>query len=524
MNKVLFWVAVALSLWVGCNAYYTHPGARTFETINPVDAEKHLAFLAADSLLGRDTPSPGLRMAGNYIAERFAEYGLEPVGGSYFQEFNLSQVSLGDTNALEISPSSGGSKTFRIKREFMPYAMTANGFASGAVVFAGYGITAPELDYDDYDDLDVEGKIVFVMKRGPQQDNPDSPFYLKKDSRYLQASYKVENAIEHGAAAILITSDPLHSISLRPRGFAWPSLYKFIPDEALPFTLALANDNKIPSLQVGKKVIRTLFKRVDSLKQLQKHIDSTMTPKSFAMKSTAFVQTGTQSRLFPARNVVGMVKGADPELQDQVVVIGAHYDHVGYKKNTTAGEDSVFNGADDNASGTTGVLLAARAFGQNPERPKRSILFIAFAGEEKGLYGSKAYVENPLFPLEKTRAMFNMDMIGRNHPDSLSLIGYSHFPELTELVKKQNKHVGLTLACDREFYFGNSDHASFARKEVPVVFFCTKETPDLHKVSDHADKINYHKLCRVVRLLYLSAWQTANTTKKPSKPKHRSKT
>ncbi len=522
MKKGFLFFALIFLIGLGCNVFYTQngpqPSIQSFETINPLAAEKHLAFLASDSLLGRDTPSPGLERAAEYIAGRFAEYGVQPVNGSYFHHFNLSQVSLGDSNTLELFDASAKAITFLIKRDYMPYGMTANGKAQAPVVFAGYGISAPEYDYDDYAGLDVKGKVVFVLKRGPQQENPASPFYLKKDSHYLQAKYKIENAIEHGAAAVLMTSDPLHSISLKPRGFAWPSLYKFIPDDALPFTLAMEEDEKIPAVQVGKKIIQNLFGSVDELKQIQKGIDSTMTPNSYPLDSKVMLQTSTSRQLYPTRNVVGLLKGSDPALQEEVVVVGAHYDHVGYIKNAPAEQDSIYNGADDNASGTTGVLLAAHAFAQNEVKPRRSILFIAFAGEEKGLYGSKAYTETPLFPLEKTVAMFNMDMIGRNHPDSLTLIGYKRSPELSKIVKKQNKKVGLTLAYDREFYFGNSDHASFARKDIPVIFFCTKETPDLHKVSDHVDKIDFHKLCRVVRLLYLSAWHTANLEKKPVLP------
>jgi len=493
------------------------PSKEAINSITADNARNHLFFLASDSLMGRDTPSEGLRIAGEYIAQQFMEYGLKPVNGSYFEPWTMNKVQLGDVNFLKIIGKDGIEKSFEIKKEFMPYEMTANKETNGAVVFAGYGITAPEYGYDDYADIDVKGKIVFVMKRGPQQNNPESPFYVRKDPNYNQVSEKVRNAIEHGAVGVMLVSDPLYNRLLTPRGFPWPNLYKGFPPEAVPLTLAITESKKIPTIQVGEEVINMLFGSVEALKSVQRGIDSTMAPHSYQIPGvSAIIHTSTKVEIRTTRNVVGFLKGADPELKNEIVVIGAHYDHVGFKRNTPVGEDSIYNGADDNASGTTGVLEVAKAFCINPERPRRSILFITFAGEEKGLYGSEAYTEEPLFPLKQTVAMLNMDMIGRNNPDSLSIGGNTRSPELTKIVEEENKNIGFTLAYNIEQYFGRSDQAAFARRKIPVLFFFTGEHPDYHKVSDSPDKINYEKLARVAKLCFLTAWRVANMEGRPT--------
>lgn len=493
------------------------PSKEALNSITAEDARKHLFFLASDSLMGRDTPSEGLRIAGEYIAQRFQEYGLKPVDGGYFEQWAMNKVQLGEVNFLKIKGKDGVEKSFEIKKEYMPYEMTANKGTGGEIVFTGYGITAPEYGYDDYANIDVKGKIVFVMKRGPQQNNPESPFHVAKDPNYNQIGEKVRNAIEHGAVGIMLVTDPLYNRLLTPRGFPWPSLYKGFPPDAVPLTLAITESKKIPTIQVGEEVINMLFGSVDALKSIQLGIDSTMTPRSYQIPDVnAIIRTSTKVEVRTTRNVVGFMEGADPKLKNEFVVIGAHYDHVGFKRNTPAGQDSICNGADDNASGTTGVLEVAKAFCVNPERPRRSILFITFAGEEKGLYGSQAYTEEPLFPVKQTVAMLNMDMIGRNNPDSLSIGGNTRSPELTKIVEEENKNIGFTLAYNIERYFGNSDQAAFARRKIPVLFFHTGEHPDLHRVSDSPDKINYEKLAHVAKLCFLTAWRVADMEERPT--------
>ena len=491
--------------------------SRAVAAVQPQEMWQQLSFLASDSLHGRTTPSAGLDTAAAYIARHFAENGLSPVNGSYFQEVTLHKIFLGDSNYCHITGMDGAEKDYSIKKEFMPFEMTANQRCDGQVVFAGYGISAPELGYDDYAGLDVKDKIVFVLKRGPRQTDPASPFYIHKDVSFTRVNEEIETAIEHGAAGILLVTDPLHNRLLTPRGFPWPSLYKGFPPEAVPVTLGKREKTKIPAIQVGKEAVEQLFGSIQALKAEQAAIDSTFSPRSRLLAGCrAEILTSTRHTMQLTRNVVGLIPGRDEKLKDEIVVVGAHYDHIGSMDNAPADKDSIFNGADDNASGTVGVMAVAKALATANMKPKRSILCIAFTGEEKGLYGSTHYVDEPLFPLEKTAAMLNMDMISRNHPDSLSITGSRSSRELNKALLKANKKTGFILDFSSDKYLrGGSDHAPFARKGIPVLFFFSGMHPDYHKVSDEAVKSNIFKMARVAELCGRVAWQIANDNKKP---------
>jgi hypothetical protein len=500
---------VAGTVFSGC-ASSVNRGAMLGEQVITADlVHAHLTYLASDTLKGRNTPSPGLDSAAAYIASVFREAGLKPVNGTYFESFALNRISLGDTNALQIT-SGGVTRSFAIKDDFTPFDMTGDRLSSGDVVFAGYGITAPELKYDDYQGIDVKGKIVFVLRHEPGEEDSSSVFKGKLATDYSNVNTKVRIAVEHGAVAVLVATDPLNHTMLTARGFPWPSLSKFIPKDALPYTLAAEESEKIPVAHVGPKVIETLFGSVDSLRALQASIDRTVAPRSFALKGTsASVRTTTVIDRAETRNVVGLIEGRDPALKDQLVILGAHYDHVGYKKEHAPGEDYIFNGADDNASGTTAVLGIAAAFGAADQRPRRSVLFIAFAGEEKGLFGSEYYSRKPLFPLNKTIAMLNMDMVGRNSVDSLSLIGGGKESAINRLTREENEGIGFVLV-DELLSGGGSDHQSFSKRNVPVLFYHSGLHRDYHQVSDHAEAIDMNKVARVARLVYRTAWRLAD--------------
>lgn len=496
-------------LFFGCGS--SGPGSKDpLEIITPELLNRHITFLASDSLKGRKTPGEDLDNAARYIAEDFKDCGLSPAGGSYFQKVPLGIVNLGEENSLVIT-SNGIKHSFSLKTGFTPFEMTGNKEAASSIVFAGYGITAPGLRYDDYKDLDVKGKIVLVLRHAPGEGRASSAFSTVSSEKYSQVSTKVQNAISHGAAGVIVVTDPLNHTLLSARGFPWPSLSAVIPKDALPVTLLIDEKDKVPAIQTGKEVIELLFGSVEKLKQLQMEIDSTLTPRSFEIQGTSvFIKTSTVITGTPASNVAGYIEGSDPVLKNEVVIIGAHYDHVGYKSVHQPGEDYIYNGADDNASGTGGLMAIARAFASMEIKPKRSLLFIAFAGEELGLLGSRAYTETPIFPLEKTAAMLNMDMIGRNNPDSLFIIGSSRCPELVELVKKENEKIGFKLGMDMEGFISGSDNYSFLSKGVPSVFFNTGETSYYHQLNDEASTINMLKASRVCRLVFLTALKVAD--------------
>jgi hypothetical protein len=503
---------VALLLF-GCSG-----GGSLSNSLDAITAESvraHMLYLASDSLKGRNTPGPELDTAAAYIAGVFARSGLLPVGGK--QKFNLSLVSLGEPNALTLYRG-GKETTFDLKTDFTPFEMTANRAVRGQLVFAGYGISAPEYGYDDYAGIDVKGKVVLVLRHEPREEDSTSVFLGKAATDYSNVARKVRIARDHGAVALLVVTDPLNHTSLIPRGFAWPSLSRTIPMDALPLTLGADEDSKIPVVHVGEAFVNQVFGGVhgglEGLKELQAAIDHDMKPRSCALPDMEVrVQTSTSIVSTPASNVIGYLEGSDPLLRKQIVVVGAHYDHVGYKKQHAPGEDYIYNGADDNGSGTVALLEIAAALGALPERPRRTILLIAFAGEEKGLFGSEYYAREPLFPLDSTVAMLNMDMVGRNSPDSLQLIGAASSPDLGRIVREENSRVGFVLR-DEVLSSGGSDHMSFQKRNVPALFFHSGLHADYHKVSDSPDKIDMYKVARTARLVFLTAVHLANDTQR----------
>jgi hypothetical protein len=513
MKHCWFIVLCLLPVILGCSGGVDRSLSDGLKAISAEDLTPSMMYLASDSLKGRNTPGPELDSAAAYIARVFARDGLRPIHGDFAQKFNLSIVSLGEANSFSLIRK-GRETSYELKTDFTPFEMTANRTISGPLVFAGYGITAPEFKYDDYAGIDVKGKIVLVLRHEPGEEDSSSIFLGKTATEYSNVARKVAIAREHGAIALLVVTDPLNHASLVPRGFPWPSLSRTIPRDALPMTLGVEEEAKIPVIQVGETVVDALFGGLEALKKIQGTIDTTMHPHSFPLADVeARVQTSTSIASTPTQNVVAYFEGSDPVLKKQLVVVGAHYDHVGYKKQHAEGEDYIYNGADDNASGTVALLGVAAGLGALSERPRRSILLIAFAGEEKGLLGSEYYNRQPLFPLDSTVAMLNMDMVGRNGRDSLHLIGTTSSPDLAEIAREENVRVGFVLV-DEVLSSGGSDHMSFQKRKVPSLFFHSGLHPDYHRVSDSPEKIDMVKLANTAKLVFLTAVRLANDTQR----------
>ncbi len=484
-------------------------------SITPAEMKSHVAYLASDAMKGRNTPSPELDSCAAYVAREFKSYGLAPVSGSYYQAFNLLKTTLAGANSLSLTV--GQTETpYAIKDDFVPLHMTANSrIERKPIVFAGYGITAPEYAYDDYMGIDAHGKVVFIFTGEPQENDSTSVFLGRQNTDYSKLDIKVENAVEHGAVGLLLVSDPTRKFRKPPN--PWPSLMKNVPEDAVPFTLDSGAEKRIVCMRIGKDLAEILMDGTGkNLMDLYQAIDREMKPQSFEITGkTITMETELSASRIPTQNVVGFLEGSDPKLKNELLVIGAHYDHVGI----SGGE--IYNGADDNASGTSGVMEVAEAFTESLVKPKRSLLFMAFAGEEKGLFGSSYYADHPLYPLDHTVAMLDLDMISRNDSSAVAIVGSGSSHDLKTINEQCSEKIGLQLLYDSDAFFMQSDHYPFYKKNIPVLFYFSKSTPDLHKPTDDTEKIIPDKMAAVGRLVFSTAWIVANRTARPDFVKFR---
>ncbi|MEW5842215.1 MAG: M28 family peptidase [Bacteroidota bacterium] len=458
--------------------------------ITAEEIKANIYYLASDDMKGRFTGSPEERKAGDYIKNEFEIYGLKPAfNGNWFQEFPfVEKVQLIKVNSLTLDIN-GKKQNLKLGKEFTTVSYSANGKVTGDLVFAGYGVSAPKLGYDDYAGLDVKGKIVVVMRYHPEHDSSKSEF-----DRYASFRNKATIAKEKGAAGIILVNgyapvnedDPLMDLRY---------------DGAPPMSDIFVQNMK-------RAFVDQLFKSEGlNFSDCQKKIDATKKPASFAFKNAkATLSTGVNEIVSKGRNVAGMIEGSDPTLKNEYIVIGAHYDHLGIDQLKESSmykgkEPMIHHGADDNASGTSGLLEIAEKFASIKERVKRSIIFVAFSGEELGILGSTYFTNNSPVSLNEIAAMLNMDMIGRlNDENSLTIIGTGTSSEWKTLLNEKNKY-GFKLGFN-ESGSGGSDHQAFTNKNIPVLFFFTGTHSDYHKPSDTADKINNEGEARVVNYVY----------------------
>jgi aminopeptidase YwaD len=454
--------------------------------ITAAELREHVKYLASDALQGRLAGSSGAEEAASYIASEFKGYGLSPVGdnGTYLQNFKfVAGVKLGTENTFVLQTFSGKS-TLKLDLDYRPLGFSSTGHFEGDIVFAGYGISAPEKDYDDYKGLDVKNKAVLVLRYSPASDSTRANF-----EQYASLRYKAFKAKELGAAAIIVVTGPVDSDN--------DDLIKLSYDQAV-------GNAGLPSANMTRKTVDEMLKLSGvSIKGLQDDIIREKRPKSMVLGGLKIdLRTDVQEIQKTSANVLGFLEGNDPVLKNQVIVLGAHYDHLGFggdgsgslRPDTVA----IHHGADDNASGTSGLLELAQAFASRRSELKRSLLFVSFTGEEEGLLGSGYYVKNPVIPLERTVTMLNMDMIGRLKNRSLIVYGTGTSPEFETLVKRHNTDSTFALKLVKDG-FGPSDQTSFYGKQIPVYHFFTDIHADYHRPSDTWDKINYQGMEQVVR-------------------------
>ena len=532
-------IGIALSLLV-LQSLAAQDRAPQNDSIRKEDLRADLFFLAHDLTEGRLVGTRAYALAAEFVKSRFERMGLQPAGpdGSYFHPFNLAVATLGADNALEITDGQGTAIRRVSGQDYYPHRFGSSGRVKGDVVFAGFGITAPKLSHDDYRGADVKGKIALVLDHEPGENDQASPFDGVVTAEPAVPFRKVLAAQEAGAIGVLFVSD-VHNhpgeldFVAEARSY-WPTVAPRIDR----FFLASYLDKiRIPAAQISPALASILIRGTNrSLEDLSRAAETERGTTPISLPGVQVDLTLSVNRqIVPDRSIVGLLEGSDPQLKDEVVIVSAHHDHEGTDGTQT------FNGADDNASGTVAVIEIAEAYAlaaRAGQRPRRSVLFSVFGSEERGpLLGAWAYTERPLRPLDKTVAVLNMDMIGRNmevpvgggrrfrgleiqsaesNSNSVNIIGHSRSPRLKAAVEQANGRFGMTLKMDLDNNVSNllrrSDQWPFIQRGVPAIWFHTGLHPDYHTANDRPEKIEYDKMERIARLVHQVSWDLAQGT------------
>ena len=514
------------------------------DSIRQADLRADLFFLAGDSLRGRLTDTEENRAAADFIKSRFERMGLKPAAanGSYYQNYNLMTATLGDGNALDVTIGDGATRRLRAGQEFFPQRFGASGRAAGGVTFVGFGIAAPPLQYDDYAG-DVKGRVVLALDHEPGERDPNSPFDGVVTSEWSTAWRKALAAQEKGAVAVLFVSD-VHNhpgaanFEAAARN-AWPEKPPRIPAYMLA---AWADRIRIPVAQISPALAASLAAGTGrTLEELARAADNPRGTAPLPLPGARVdLTTSVDRHTVPDRNVVAAIEGSDARLKNEWVIVSAHFDHNG------ADGTQIFNGADDNGSGTVCLIEIAEAYALAAEtgrRPKRSVLFAAWNSEERGLLGAWAFTEQPLVPLANVAAVLNMDMVGRNEEvpvgggarfngleaqtaesnnNAVNLFGYSRVPDIAAAIDTANAGIGLEVKKRYDNNSSNllrrSDQWPFLQRGVAAIGFMTGLHPDYHTQYDRPEKINYVKMEKIARLVHQASWDLANAESRPKPP------
>lgn len=504
--------AVMLLAPIGSASSLPLPPAASVDTITPGEMRMHLEFLASPELGGRYTLSPGLNIAARYLASRLESYGYKggASDGSFLQHFDVQTLKVdADKTSLELTVDG---KTERIAYGDFATGSNSDADVSGQIVFAGYGISAPELGHDDYAGLDVKGKIALVVSGQPSN----------VDSSKVGEQNQAEGAAKaHGAVALLALPPARYA-----QFFKMPAAKEYILHRE-DVQLKTGSGYELPTATLKPDTADMLLAKIGLTSDKVYEIagkGGELAPKPVG--ATARLAVAVQSETETSQNVVGILEGTDPALRDQYVALSAHYDHL-----KTNSKGQIYPGADDDGSGTAAVLTLAHAF--SIERPKRSILVIFHAGEEVGLLGSEYNTDvAPAVPLDKIVVDLNIDMIGRSRPagdtdprnkeltaaDGIYLIGADKISaELNRISERTNADT-VKLKLDytyndpnhpQRFYY-RSDHWNYAKHGIPVIFYFSGVHADYHQPTDTVDKIDFEKMARVSRLVFATGWRIAN--------------
>jgi hypothetical protein len=502
-------------------------------SINSLDLKAHMQFLSSDELEGRDTGAPGLYVAARYLACQAEKVGLKPVKeeDGYFQHYIIHERAYDlEKSHAQISVPGRDVVINRDPFYLLPLAEGDLTVLEGEVVFAGYGINDQENAYNDFQNIDIEGKVVLIMSRAPMNEEGSEMKFGNESYGGLQSfRRKMPNIYAQNPKAVLVVYDPKSGIQ---------SVDEVSPGMASYFSRSrsLDQDNSAPAPKVDRPALVMIHRSLadqllepsgKNLKDLQLEIDTDFAPHSFDLEGTTVrIELQMKHTELQVPNVFGMIEGSDPELKDEMVLYLAHYDHVG-----TDGQGGIFNGADDNASGSAGLIEIAEAFMAMKKPPKRSVGFLWVSAEEIGLFGSKYFADHPLIPIDRIETAINLDMIGRTKSeedetsnrrgltivggDTVKVIGGMQSTLLMDINKEVLEEMGMVGNYEYndlnhpDRYFFRSDHINFARKDIPVLFYSTGTHRDYHMVTDTEDKIDYRKFEEMVRMSFKVGYNVA---------------
>ena len=497
---------------------------KELRSITENDLKAHLEFIASDYMQGRDfgTKIPGLEITAEYLKSQCLRMGLKPGGTNYSQPLKMISIKTDSSNTYIILKNNDGIEKYRSKDIITFPGSGKNDTINAPIAFAGYGYNDREGGYNDLENLELKDKIVLIMTRNVEiatdTENTD-------DNTNLEMS-KMANLYLAGVKAIVLVADPQNpdkSWFEMVKDYATQGTYVLDSAEVLGFPGKIILAQSETADEILKETGKTL-------EEFQREINETGKPNSFELKNImAEIILTKKTETVSGENIVAVVEGSDPVLKNECVVLSAHYDHVGI-----TGKGEINNGADDNGSGTTALLEIAEAFSKMKKKPRRSIVFTWVTAEEKGLVGSEYYTLNPVFPLNKTIANINLDMVGRSAekelvkvdnpeeslagPNGIYFITGNQSSELTEISNKisNDLHLIPSDALSEEFMNG-SDQFNFYQKGIPVLGVTTGLHEDYHHPTDDVEKIDFKKMKRIADFTFLLAYKIANRKKRLSK-------
>ena len=502
--RAIFALTLLLPLCAPC--WSQDQAASRPATPSPFSADAYIAhvkYLASDELGGRGTGSEGGEKAAAYIAQQFEAAGCQPAGddGTWFQAFDVRQGKrlLEEEAALEVS---GLERRCELRKDWITFPFSELEDVEGPLAFAGYGIQAEQYGYDDYAGFDAQGKILLVFRYEPRSDDPQAEFGGEDPSRHAFFFRKARTAKRHGARGLLVVNPP-------GRDPEHDELYRFDSFNS-DQTYAL------PMAHITRELAQAILKQagMPDLKTLQETLDKERKPLSRDLGLTVRLRPGIRPNTVVARNVIGLLRGDGST--EEAIVVGGHRDHLGTQPADQPGQPPViYNGADDNASGTAGVIELARVVGRAPKL-RRNIYFVAFDAEEMGLLGSQYFLEHPPTALENIKAMINLDMIGRLKQDQFMMIGVPLAREFPELVQKAAAAVEVKYKSARDFAGGGSDHGPFIDRKIPALFIFTGLHKEYHKPEDDWELIDADGAARILQMTHTILVELANMEQGPT--------